>query len=256
MIGIVKLAVVPMRFEPFEQSEMVSQLLFGEVVEITQTTGNWFYACNRSDNYCAWVDRKMIQLVNDVDLIDSDPHILSQPITKFSAKNTNFNLYLPAGSHLHHFCENKITINGIDFFEDATIINEFKNNSHENLVDLACLFLNAPYLWGGKTIMGIDCSGFVQLLFSIFKFQLSRDASQQVEHGSVIDFLNEAKVGDLAFFENDDAKIIHVGILMNSEKIIHASGCVRIDNIDNYGILNSETGVYSHKLRVIKRLIY
>jgi cell wall-associated NlpC family hydrolase len=120
---------------------------------------------------------------------------------------------------------------------------------------LAAQFLNSPYLWGGKSIMGIDCSGLTQIAFAMGGYQLPRDASQQVEAGYVVDFLTEALPGDLAFFENNEGHIIHVGILLDSSRIIHASGKVRIDIIDSQGIKQTPNGVYTHKLRVIKRII-
>ncbi|MPN27215.1 hypothetical protein SDC9_174643 [bioreactor metagenome] len=124
-----------------------------------------------------------------------------------------------------------------------------------NILKIATMYLNAPYLWGGKSLLGIDCSGLVQVVFSICGIQLPRDASQQVEKGDLVNFLGEAQQGDLAFFDNEAGNITHVGILLDATRIIHASGWVKIEKIDNHGIISSQTGEYTHKLKVIKRLI-
>jgi gamma-D-glutamyl-L-lysine dipeptidyl-peptidase len=114
-------------------------------------------------------------------------------------------------------------------------------------------FLDTPYLWGGKTACGIDCSGFSQQVFKQFGIKLPRDSYQQAEAGEVVGFLMEAQCGDLAFFDNEEGRITHVGIMLGNDEIIHSSGKVRIDKIDSQGIINSETGARTHKLRIIKR---
>jgi cell wall-associated NlpC family hydrolase len=123
----------------------------------------------------------------------------------------------------------------------------------ENLKNTAKKYLNAPYLWGGKSPFGIDCSGFTQIVFKIHHKKLLRDASQQATQGETVAFRSAAIGGDLAFFDNEDGKIIHVGIMLNNHQIIHAAGKVRIDPIDDQGIFNPELGKYTHKLRIIKR---
>ena len=130
-----------------------------------------------------------------------------------------------------------------------------KNNNGQLVVELANQYVNAPYLWGGKSIFEIDCSGLVQVVFSMIGISLPRDASQQVEIGTVVDFLSEVEAGDVAFFENEEGNIVHTGILINSHQIIHSSGNVKIEIIDSQGIISSQTGEYTHKLRVIKRIV-
>ena len=126
--------------------------------------------------------------------------------------------------------------------------------SGEQVCELALQYLNAPFLWGGKSILGIDCSGLVQVVFSMIDIVLPRDAEQQIEHGTVIDFLSEVQPGDLAFFEDNDGAIVHVGIMLNHRQVLHAAGCVKIENMDYQGIISSRTGEYTHKLRLVKRL--
>ena len=123
------------------------------------------------------------------------------------------------------------------------------------LIDTALSYLNAPYLWGGKTPFGIDCSGFTQMVYKINGYSLLRDASQQATQGEALSFIEESEPGDLAFFDNADGDIVHVGIIMKDNHIIHAHGKVRIDRLDHTGIYNAERNIHTHKLRVIKKII-
>ena len=164
-------------------------------------------------------------------------------------------MYLPGGSRLYSSSNKVKSHNNVDMiFDPALQIFPDKING-ATILKIANMYLNAPYLWGGKSLLGIDCSGLVQVVFSICGLQLPRDASQQVEKGDFVNFLGEAQQGDLAFFDNEAGSIIHVGILLDATQIIHASGWVKIESIDSNGIISSQTGEYTHKLRVIKRLI-
>jgi cell wall-associated NlpC family hydrolase len=125
--------------------------------------------------------------------------------------------------------------------------------TEKNIILFTHHYLNTPYLWGGRSVFGIDCSGFSQMVYKCLNIAIMRDAYQQATQGQPIGFLQEAKCGDLAFFDNSDGKIIHVGILLNDHEIIHSSGKVRIDRIDAQGILNTDTGERTHQLRLIKR---
>ena len=116
-------------------------------------------------------------------------------------------------------------------------------------------FLNAPYLWGGKSFFGVDCSGFTQLVYKVNNVKLPRDAYQQAEVGEALSFVEESQPGDLAFFENAEGRIIHVGIMLDDQKIIHASGKVRIDTLDSTGIFNQEMNKHTHKLRFVKSIL-
>jgi gamma-D-glutamyl-L-lysine dipeptidyl-peptidase len=127
--------------------------------------------------------------------------------------------------------------------------------SHEIILKLARRYLYAPYLWGGRSPFGIDCSGFTQVVFMMAGLKLKRDASQQVGQGEGVDFAEQAQAADLAFFDNDKGNIVHVGIVMNNNHIIHAAGQVRIDRLDHFGIFNETLGKYTHKLRLIKRFL-
>ena len=187
------------------------------------------------DNYQGWIDKKQLEPVDEVPpikgMIDLAAVVLSPQI-------------LPAGAYLRS--------------KDSSV-----NSDHQKrtITESAMLFHHCPYLWGGRTAFGIDCSGLTQLSARLAGISISRDASQQVEHGEAITFVGEAANGDLAFFDNAEGRIIHVGIILRDVKkpddleIIHASGKVRIDRLDHQGIFNKEIGKYTHNLRMIRRIV-
>lgn len=257
MTGIIPISLVPLRSSNCEQSEMCSQLLYGERVEIIETQERWLRVRNYSDNYTGWVDKKMIQLLNEKEENELEKAEFKRIQVPLSSCDTNLpadKILLPGGSKIpylndtqYQFGGKEIQINYADMVEGET--------SGEQIVSLAKQYLEAPYLWGGKSILGIDCSGLVQIAYAMCNIQLPRDASMQVKLGKTIDSLFEVKPGDLAFFENAEGKIIHVGIMLTPRKIIHASGWVKIEQIDTQGIISGQTGDYSHKLRIIKRII-
>jgi hypothetical protein len=160
------------------------------------------------------------------------------------------------GSHLPKYDgmsflmpQGKLTFTGKATSKEYTI------NTEDQLIKLCLKHLHAPYLWGGRSMFGIDCSGFTQNIYKIFGYPLPRDANQQVAHGETIDFVQLAQTGDLAFFVNEENKVIHVGIILPNQEIIHASGMIRIDYLDHEGIYNRETKKYTHKLHIIKRIL-
>jgi len=258
MTGIVTLPLVPLRQNYNERSEMISQLLFGELVEIHEKRDLWLLITCLSDNYKGWVDRKMIKILEDEELnslLTSQVFHVCVPLSICKKTSSNETMFLPGGSKLFAIVENECIIANENFKVDTSDI--FKSNeiNVKQIIQLATQYLNAPYLWGGKSVLGIDCSGLVQVVFSICGIQLPRDATQQVNEGKDIASLSKAQAGDLAFFENAEGNIIHVGILLNSKQIIHASGWVKIEDIDDQGIVSKLTGEYTHKLKGIKRLI-
>jgi len=257
MTGIITLPLIPLRASESDLSEMTSQLLFGERVEIIETRDNWILVRNLSDNYSGWVNSKMVKLLSikqEQSLLGITPYCVSKPLL-LCQNSANQDMYLPGGSLLPAYENGKCTI-GDEVFTLNTFEETYSEKiDGEKLASIAKQYLNAPYLWGGKSIFGIDSSGLVQVVYSIGGILLPRDAVKQVDRGTVIDFISEAKAGDLAFFENVEGNIIHVGILLNQNQIIHSSGCVHIETIDSQGIISSETGKYTHKLRVIKRLV-
>lgn len=258
MNGIITLPLVPLRESDNEKSELCTQLLFGELVEIIETRDRWLLVHNLSDNYRGWVDRKMIHILTSQEkerIVTEPTHIVQIPFIQCEKADSNEKMLLPGGSIIHAEKTEKFTLGAETYSLDPSGLKQPVKLIGEELIRHARQYLNTPYLWGGKSVFGIDCSGLVQVVYSMCGVSLQRDASEQAESGTVINTLSESKAGDLAFFENTDGKIIHVGILVNPNQIIHASGWVKVETIDSIGIISARTGEYTHKLNVVKRLI-
>jgi len=235
-IGIINYPVVAGRKDPNDRSEMVTQHLFGESYEVIENQISWLRIKNLRDDYESWIDRK---LHTPWDGTYPGRHTLSHPFSAFIFKDKK--LFLPSGSIVRSELMERID-------------SPYSFKSYNDIPKIALSYLNAPYLWGGKTIWGVDCSGFTQVVFQICGVQICRDASDQSDLGETVEFNNLIEPGDLAFFDNEENNITHVGICLGDEKIIHASGFVRIDNFDHQGIYNETLGKYTHKLRIIKRI--
>jgi cell wall-associated NlpC family hydrolase len=250
--GICQLAIIPIRAEGGERSEMVSQLLFGETYEIVELQEKWVKIKTTYDSYEGWISSVQLSVLSEEDYLtiqEDKLTLTTQPVTLVNKQADNSLLYLPAGSTLPFYENGSSWINNEVYgLNDA-------GEPASDLIAIAKTYLNTPYLWGGRTHFGIDCSGFAQTVFKQHGIKIKRDASQQAEQGEVVDFLPAAKAGDLAFFDNAEGRIIHVGIMLNHEQIIHASGRVKIDHIDGQGIYSEEFKKHTHQLRIIKRYV-
>ncbi|MCZ2224003.1 MAG: C40 family peptidase [Chitinophagales bacterium] len=241
--------VAPLRAEASHKSEMISQLLFGECVLITDSTKDFFKVTCMYDNYEGWCAKNQLTEVDEIFYQNNHQKTTTQYLTE--AEYNHQIIHIPSGSFIGCTKNNQLSIGNTNIvFKENSL-----NDSTINIEDIMFSYLNTPYLWGGKSVFGIDCSGFVQQIFKTIGVTLSRDAYQQAEQGSSIGFLQEVKIGDLAFFDNEDGRITHVGIILDDEKIIHASGSVRIDKIDNAGIIHSLNKQRTHNLRLLKRLL-
>ena len=250
--AICHLAVIPLRKLPSDTSEMISQILFGETFYIMKRKRSWVKIKCDYDGYEGWIDKKQ--------LLEIDKNLKSHHVTFDMAQqavNDNHFKVLLLGSTLPNYdgisfelsSKNKYTYSG------KVVDTKKITVTGDHLVKIAKKYLHAPYLWGGRTPFGIDCSGFTQMVYKFAGIPLKRDAYLQIDQGDTIDFISEARAGDLAFFVNEEQRIHHVGILLNDNEIIHASGAVKIDKIDQEGIYSKSTKRYTHKLRLIKRFL-
>ena len=257
VLGLINLSLVPLRAKASDTSEMTSQLLFGDCLEILDRTDKWVYVRTFFDDYEGWIDHK--QFI-EIDADTCTQFNNSQSILGLSILHpilnlhTNEIIHVVAGSSLPDVSDGKFQINNVQYQLQSSVVKPDQKKIASEVIASAKFYLNAPYLWGGRSPFGIDCSGFTQLVFKQFGFPLKRDTYLQAEQGTLVNFLEEAKAGDLAFFDNDSGRIIHVGIMVNNSQIIHASGKVRIDSMDNQGIFNEEQKCYTHKLRIVKRM--
>ena len=246
--GICNLSIVPLRNEPTDVSELVSQVLYGEFFKILEQRKNWSKIRLAFDSYEGWVDNKQY-----FEVTEEQYNNLNKETPKLSLDLVEF--IEDCNSQLHPILLGS-TLNGLSILNhkfDGQSINT--RNTKDNLLETAFMYLNAPYLWGGKTSFGIDCSGFTQMVYKLNGYNLLRDASQQATQGEALSFIEESEPGDLAFFDNSEGIITHVGIIMKDNYIIHAHGKVRIDRLDHSGIYNIDKKTHTHKLRVIKKVI-
>ena len=248
-------AVAPMRLEPDHTSEMVSQLLFGEccIITIIEKSG-WIKIVSKFDAYTGWCRHSHFQEIDDKQYYLEESNLTADWVNEI-----DFNghiMHIPFGSTLTgmrngqvNWRKNTVHYSG-KVWEPAIAKPDAKT-----IKQLAYKFLNSTYLWGGRSVFGIDCSGFTQSVYKFLNIPLLRDAQQQATQGELVGFLQQAHCGDLAFFDDEEGRIIHVGILLNAFEIIHAAGKVRIDKIDNEGIVDMETGQRTQRLRIISRYI-
>lgn len=253
MFGICNLAIIPLRAEASDKSEIVSQILFGEHFEILEQSKQWSRIKMQYDNYEGWIDTKQFHEITESNFqqLSTDAIILNADLIEYIATPSNLLIPIPLGSSLAFLNYNEI--NTFNFYFEGTKTSGIKPKN--NILNSAFMYLNTPYLWGGKTPFGIDCSGFTQMVYKLNGYKLLRDASQQATQGEALSFIEESEPGDLAFFDNEEGNIIHVGIIMENNYIIHASGKVRIDRLDHLGIYNVDSNKHTHKLRVIKKII-
>jgi hypothetical protein len=246
ILGICNLSIVPVRIVDSDKSEMINQLIYGDIIEILEEKEKWVKIKSVFDDYIGWIDKKQYFKIDDNITLDLNKPVYSIDLVEFVENNNNELITIPIGSDV----SNISLMN--HKFDGKTISGK---NNRNYIVSTALSFLNSPYLWGGKTPFGIDCSGFTQMVYKINGYKLSRDAKDQANQGETLSFIEESEAGDLAFFNNDQGDIIHVGIILQNNHIIHASGKVRIDRIDHSGIYNNDLNKHTHSLRYIKKII-
>jgi len=246
--GICNLGIVPIRLEASDKSELVTQALYGDLFKVLEQRKKWSRIRFAYDKYEGWIDNKQyFEIEQSVyDQLASSEINLSKDLIEYVSDEADSLYPIPLGSDL----------NGLDILKHSFDGNSITAPSEKsNIIKTAFQYLNAPYLWGGKTPFGIDCSGFTQMVYKLNGYRLLRDASEQATQGMALSFIEESEPGDLAFFDNADGDIIHVGIIMADNYIIHAHGKVRIDRLDHSGIYNTDINSHTHRLRVIKKII-
>jgi len=242
---------VPLRSGPSHKSEMLSQVLFGEKYEILDQAGHWFKIATLFDSYTGWIDsdHKVHSEIQD----ETIGHVLNRSLLCFKSDQTR--IVLEAGCEIFNpDFEAKTFSVGKNIYKTSNEFSDQYITNNGSLADTAMKFINSPYIWGGRIPSGIDCSGLTQLVYKIHGKTIPRDSWNQAETGEGVNFIDETKPGDLVFFDDERGRISHVGMILSSGLVIHASGRVRIDPIDHQGIFRQETGKYSHHLRMIKRI--
>ena len=253
--GIAHISIIPMRAEAADTSEMVNQILFGEHYKVVEKRVKWIKIRLSHDDYEGWICIKQFFEINKAQYLSlsEEPSYYNYNLMDALTTDSGDMIPIGLGSALPFYDGEHCLINDRRFlFEGAQQPNE--TNGKVDLINTAYMYLHAPYLWGGRSPMGVDCSGFTQMVYRLNGKCIPRDASQQIKLGVTLSFIEEAEPGDLAFFDDTEGNIIHVGIILENNHILHASGKVRVDRIDQQGIFNIELGIHTHKLRLIKAI--
>lgn len=257
MYHLCPLSVVPVRASPSQSSDMVSQLLFGELVETIETKGRlWSRVRCQWDNLVGWVATNQLQAVTPSEFGTFNEHFAYNLELTQAVMGPDFFLPITLGAQLPNFDGMRFQLaDAVYTFSGQAVFPKDIVPTSDFMLKIARRYLHAPFLGGGRSPFGIDSSGLVQIVFKISGIHLPREAAHQVFSGETIDFIEQAQPGDLAFFEDRMGRIAHVGILLPNLQILHAYGKVRIDNIDHFGIFNNNESRYTHKLRVVKRVL-
>ena len=254
MVALSLHSVVPVRAEARESAEQNTQMLFGQLCEILEELPRWYRIRLEADGQEGWVDAKMIAPIAGKDLTAyrkalKTAAVVAFPMTYAMSENNGQTIPLNAGTRLTNYKDGRFEVLGVGFRIDPSMVRTQPIELNlQNLLETVRFFLNVPYLWGGKNALGMDCSGFTQIVMSLFGKQLLRNASEQATQGTEVADLAHAKAGDLVFFDHEDHKISHVGIVIDSERVIHCSGRVKVEKLDSNGIFSAEKGAYTHHL--------
>ena len=264
-------SVIPVRAEASEGAEQNTQILFGETFDVLEEKDRWNRVKLHLDGQEGWVDAKMVTKMSPAEYksyheaYTGSSAIVAMPMVYAVSENNGQTIPLTAGTRLAKYQVTKdeaqkiffgrFEVLGVGFrIDPGMVIAKSLDLNEQNLLQAVRFFLNIPYLWGGKNAMGMDCSGFTQVVMSLFGKELKRNASEQATQGRKISDLSKVQAGDLVFFDHEDGKISHVGVAIDSERVIHCSGRVKVEKLDFNGIFNAETGSYSHHLVAIRRV--
>ncbi len=251
--GICNLGIVSVRSESDDRAEIISQLLFGEHFKILDEVENWIQIQKEKDQYKGWICKKQFKEITYEDhdnlCINNFP-VCGEKNSYLKDLENQTMIPISYGAVLPYFHKGNCKIRDKKYQFKGQI----SSGNFNDLEKYAKSLLNTPYLWGGKGPLGIDCSGFTQLIYKLCGIHIPRDSFVQAEQGDLINSMNDTQSGDLAFFQNNNGKVTHVGLILKNNKIIHASGKVRIDELTDNGIYASEYKNITHKMHSIKRL--
>ena len=258
--GICFQAFIPMRREPDERSEMTNQVLYGESFTILESNKKKNFSLIRldHDNYKGWIDSKTIYPFSGSEkaiFLSGSHEVTHNPFTILTSQNGSVPLIIGCGSIIRSLKAKVLDPTGNDYLTPERQKNSGTGDTRNNLMLFGKKLLNIPYLWGGRSSFGFDCSGLCQNLYKQVGINIPRDSVFQSSMGRTISFIEEAQTGDLAFFDNEDGEIIHAGMIFDKKMILHSSGKVKIDKMDHQGIYSSEQNRYTHRLRLIKNFI-
>lgn len=255
--GICMISVASIRRKPEHFSEQISQLLFGECVELLQRQGKkWCKVRCVFDDITGWVDHKQIELIDRKEYEKHQDNLSYSLDLLQPAMGENHAVPISIGANLPNFDGMSFKLLGHKFgYTGQSICPDKVTITPELFTKICKKFIHAPFQWGGRSPLGLDAPGFVQLVYKLIGYPIGRKANEQAAIGDIVDFAEHAKIGDLAFFENRDGMISHVGIVLTQGHIIHVSGKVRIDRFDHQGIYRQKRKRYTHHLRIIKRLL-
>ena len=248
--GIANLSVIPIRAAASDESEIVTQLLFGDLVEVLEKGEPWIKVALQSETYTGWMDFKQLSYLDQEEfetLLHAPTTYLMDPLLPITGPRGRQNIML--GSAIRNLKANEIR-----YGNEIYTLEQLPNQLPLNTIQIAEAYLNTPYLWGGKSIFGIDCSGLIQNVFKVQGKLLPRDASEQVHKGTEVHF-SDRQPGDVPFFVNDKGNVHHVGILTEKDTIVHAAGCVRKDSFDDQGIFRTDLDRYTHHFYAIRRYL-
>ena len=251
--AIVSVPAAPVRRKPLHRKEMVNQLLFGETVKVLKTKDPlWVKVRSLHDNYEGWMTNTLLTEIDEAAANVMSFYATTGLLNEIAVGDKKMNI--PAGSSLPFFENNKGKLGDSEYEFNGSYCRRDEQQPSEELVkQLALPWLNAPYLWGGRTPLGVDCSGFVQVIYKLMGIDLPRDAWQQAQEGKTVKKFKDVLTGDLAFFDNKE-DIVHTGILLGNDQIIHASGKVKIDTITKKGIIDAATGKKVLSLQLVRRI--
>ncbi|MBP8823554.1 MAG: C40 family peptidase [Flavobacteriales bacterium] len=249
--AICPLGIVPVRREPNDRAEQVTQWLLGETADILERQTNWTRLRFHHDGYEGWVDDKQLAMTQD-----PPPQKTVRSVEQFVHVSTASGVMLvPFGAVLPHYASGRFRIGAETLSFPGRTTAQPNGTPVMRMLALKDQWLNTPYLWGGRSPFGVDCSGLTQMLFLAGNILLPRDAWQQAGLGAPVASLDRATTGDLAFFNNEQGRVVHVGIILEQRHILHASGRVRIDRLDEQGIFNEAENRHTHRLCAVQRVV-